>query len=42
MGEWRSCGDKLSHTAVGNIINYDDTMGTTVVRGRNGPESFLS
>jgi hypothetical protein len=35
-------GDKLSRTAVGDIVNHDDTMGTTVVRGRNGPESFLS
>jgi len=28
--------------AVSNIVNHDDTMGTTVVRGRNGPEPFLS
>ena len=39
---WRNFANGLSRTAVSNVVNYDDTMGTTVVRGRNSSESFLS
>lgn len=29
-------------TAISDIVDHDDTVSTTVVRGRNGPESFLT